>query len=57
MLASWKESYDKSRQRIKKQSHHFANKSLYNQSYGFSSKMYGYEIWTMKNWRIYAFNL
>ena len=36
-LAPWKESYDKPRQCIKKQIHHFANKSLYTQSYGFSS--------------------
>ena len=34
-LASWKESYDKSRQCIKKQRHHFANKGLYSQSYVF----------------------
>ena len=33
----WKKIYDKPRQRIKKQRHHFANKSLYSQSYGFSS--------------------
>ena len=32
-----KESYDKPRQCIKKQRHHFANKRLSNQSYGFSS--------------------
>ena len=37
MLASWKESYDKSRQQIKKQRHHFADKGPYSQSYGFSS--------------------
>ena len=36
-LALWKESYDKPRQCIKKQRHHFAEKSLYSQSYGFSS--------------------
>ena len=36
MIASWKESYDKPRQCIKKQRHHFANKSLYSQSYGLS---------------------
>ena len=36
-LASWKESYDKSRQCIKKQRHHFANKGPYSQSYGFPS--------------------
>ena len=29
----WKESYDKSRQNIKKQRHHFANKGLCSQSY------------------------
>ena len=32
-----KKSYDKPRQHIKKQRHHFANKSPYTQSYGFSS--------------------
>ena len=36
-LASWKESYDKPRQHIKKQRHHFTNKGQDNQSYGFSS--------------------
>ena len=29
MLATWKEDYDKPRQLIKKQRHHFANKGLY----------------------------
>ena len=37
MLAPWKESYHKSRQSIKKQRHHLANKVLYSQRYGFSS--------------------
>ena len=37
MLAPWKESYDNPRQHIKKQRHNFADRSLYNQSYGFSS--------------------
>ena len=32
-----KESYDKPRQCIKKQRHHFANKGLHSQNYGFSS--------------------
>jgi len=32
-----KESYDKPRQCIKKQRHHFANKGPYSQSYGFPS--------------------
>ena len=36
-LAPQKESYDKPRQRIKKQRHHFAYKGSYSQSYGFSS--------------------
>ena len=30
-LAPWKKSYDKPRQHIKKQRHHFANKDLYSQ--------------------------
>ena len=36
-LTPWKKSYDKPRQCIKKQRHHFADKDLYSQSYGFSS--------------------
>ena len=36
-VAPWKTSYDKPRQFIKKQRHHFANKGLYSQGYGFSS--------------------
>ena len=36
-LAPWKKSYDQSRQHIKKQRHHFANKVPSCQSYGFSS--------------------
>jgi len=36
-LAPWKKSYDKSRQYIKKQRHHFVDKSPYSQRYGFSS--------------------
>ena len=35
MLASWKKSYDKPTQCLKKQKHHFAHKVLYGQSYGF----------------------
>ena len=35
--SSWKKSYDKPRQHIKKQRHHFANKGPYYQNYGFSS--------------------
>ena len=33
----WKESFDKPRQDIKKQRHHFADKGPYSQSYGFST--------------------
>ena len=35
-VAPWKESYEKCRQLIKKQRHHFADKGPYSQSYGFS---------------------
>ena len=36
-LAPWKKSYDKPRQCIKKQRHHFANKGPYRQSNDFSN--------------------
>ena len=36
-FASWKKSYDKPRQHIKKQRRYLANKGLYSQSYSFSS--------------------
>ena len=36
-LAPWQKSYDQTRQHIKKQRHHFANKGPSSQSYGFSS--------------------
>ena len=54
-LALWKESYDKPRQSIKKQRHHFADKDLYSQSYGFSnSHVWMWELnhkegWMLKN--------
>ena len=38
---SLEKSCDKPRQRIKKQRHHFADKRLYSQSYGFSSS----QVW------------
>ena len=56
MFAPWKKSYDKSRQCIKKQIHHFANKGPYSQSYGFSSsyvEMWELDLklgWTLKSW-------
>ena len=37
MLAPWKKSYDKPRQRIKKQRCYFADKDLSSQTYGFSN--------------------
>ena len=48
MLAPWKESYDKPRQWIKKQRHHFADKDPYSESYGFPVTMYWCENWTIK---------
>ena len=36
LLAPQKKSYDKSRQRVKKQRRHFVNKGPYSQSYAFS---------------------
>ena len=55
-VASWKESYDKCRQLIKKQRHHFADKDPYSQSCGFSSsreqmqELDHKEGWAPKNW-------
>ena len=37
-IKRWKKSYDQHRQHIKKQRHHFADKSPYSQSYVFSSE-------------------
>ena len=36
MIASWQESYEKPREYVKKQRHHFADKGLYSQGYGLS---------------------
>ena len=55
-LAPWKESYDKPRQHIQKQRHHFARKDPYSQSYGFSSshvwmwELDHKEAWVLRNW-------
>ena len=57
-LAPRKKSCDEPRQQIKKQRHHFANKSLYNQSYDFSnSHIHMWNLdpkggWAPKNWCI-----
>ena len=56
MFAPWNKSYDKFRQRIKKQRHHLANKGPSSQSYGFSSShVWVWELdledaWALKNW-------
>ena len=55
-LAPWKKSYDKPRQWIKKQRHHFADKGPSSQIYGFSSShVWMWELdhkvsWMPKNW-------
>ena len=43
-LALWKKSYDQPKQHIKKQRHHFADKGLYSQRYGFSSHVWMWEL-------------
>ena len=54
--ASWKKSYDKPRQHIKKQRHYFVDKSPSSQNYGFSSgHVWMWELdhkkdWVPKNW-------
>ena len=48
MLAPWKENYDKPREHIKKQRHHFTDKGLYGQSSSFPVVMYRCERWTIK---------
>ena len=56
MFAPWKKSYDKPRQYIKNQRHHFAEKGLYSQSYSFSSshlwmrELDHKESWAPNNW-------
>ena len=53
---AWKKSYDKPREWIKNQRHHFADKVPYSQSYGFSSshvwmwELDCRECWVLKNW-------
>ena len=55
-LTPWKESFDQSRQHIKKQRHYFANKGPSSQGYGFSTyhvsmwEMNYKESWALKNW-------
>ena len=55
-LAPWRKSYNKPRQHIKKRRHHFVDKGLSSQSYGFSSgHVWMWELdykegWVSKNW-------
>ena len=57
---SFEESYDQSRQHIKKQRHYFANKGPSCQSYGFSSgHVWMWELdqkasWALKNWSFWT---
>ena len=49
MFALWKESYDKPRQCIKKQRHHFTDRCPYRQATAFTAVMlYGCETWDIK---------
>ena len=48
MLTPWKESYDQSRQHIKKQRHYFANKGPLVKAMVFPVVMYECESWTIK---------
>ena len=60
MLAPWKKSYDQTRQCIKKQRHHSADKGMNSQSYGFSSShvwMWELDHKEAKHWRLDAFEL
>ena len=56
MFSPWKKGYDQPRQHIKKQRHHFTNKSPSSQGYGFSSSHVWMwesdceESWAPKNW-------
>ena len=55
-VAPWKKSYDRPRQHIRKQRHHFVNKGPSSQSCGLSSshvwkwELDYKEIWVLKNW-------
>ena len=60
MLAPWKKSYNKHKQHIQNQRHHFNDKGPSNQSYDFSSSHVQRWDWTIKkaeSWRNDAFEL
>ena len=48
MLVPWKKSYDKPRQHIKKQRHHFADKGPLVKAMVFPVVLYGFESWAIK---------
>ena len=60
MLTPWKETYDQTRQHIKKPKHYFANKGPSSQSYDFSShhvwmwELDYKESWAPKNWSFWT---
>ena len=57
MIASWQESYEKFRQCVEKQRHHFANKGPPSQGYGLpSSHVWLWELNKAECQRIDAFN-
>ena len=47
-LAPWKKSYDKPKQHIKKQRHHFADRVCIVKAMVFPVVLYGCESWTIK---------
>ena len=47
-LSPWKKTYDKSRQHIKRQRHHFATKVCVVKAMVFPVVMYGCKSWTIK---------
>ena len=54
---NWKESYDQSRQHIKKQRHYLANKGPSIESYGFSSThAWMWELDHKKGWELMLLN-
>ena len=60
MLTPWKQRYNKPRQCIKKQGHHFTDTGPCSQSYGFShSQVWMWEFdhkesWALKNWCVWT---
>ena len=48
MLAHWKKSYDKPRQHIKRQRHHFANQGPSSKAMAFPVVMYECKSWTIR---------